>query len=120
MPGYVRAIRANMASSKTAHREEGESLTLEEGGRPDSDWRESDDRAIEESLYRRAQGYDVEETIEEDSEKYGRKTRVTTHHIPGDVRAQIFWLKNRKPDAWTDKPEADRRQEEVNLVDDIP
>lgn len=83
-------------------------------------WRTSDDHAIEESLYRRARGYDTEETIEEDSEKYGRKTRVTTHHVPGDVRAQIFWLRNRQPKKWGDRPDAKRREKGVTLVDDIP
>lgn len=25
---------------------------------------------------------------------------IITKHIPGDVTAQIFWLKNRKPEYW--------------------
>lgn len=28
-------------------------------------------------------------------------------YIPGDTTAQIFWLKNRKPQAWRDKQEID-------------
>ena len=28
--------------------------------------------------------------------------------VPGDVTAQIFWLKTRKPEKWRDKPETDR------------
>lgn len=95
-------------------------MTDESNGRGSGRWRASDDRAIEESLYRRARGYDIEETIEEDTERYGRKTRVTTHHIPGDVRAQIFWLKNRRPEKWRDRPEAGHREKGVTLVDDIP
>ena len=26
-------------------------------------------------------------------------------HIPPDTTAQIFWLKNRRPGTWRDKPE---------------
>lgn len=25
-------------------------------------------------------------------------------HVPGDTTAQIFWLKNRQPDRWKDRP----------------
>ena len=96
-------------------------MTPEDSRRPGSPWNERDDLAIEESLWRSAKGYDVEETVEEDSEKTGRKTRVKTHHIPGDVRAQIFWLKNRRPDTWKDKPGAAGPQETgVTIINDIP
>lgn len=30
-------------------------------------------------------------------------TKRITKEIPGDTTAQIFWLKNRKPDIWKDK-----------------
>ena len=93
---------------------------MEDTRQPGGDWDEQDDRAIEESLWRSAHGYDVEETVEEDSEKTGRKTRVRTHHVPGDVRAQIFWLKNRKPEKWTEKPNAASPQEKgVTIIDDL-
>ena len=29
-------------------------------------------------------------------------------HVPGDVTAQIVYLKNRKPSNWKDKPEGER------------
>ena len=84
-------------------------------------WDEQDDLAVEASLLRSAKGYDVEETVEEESEKTGRKTRARTHHVPGDVRAQIFWLKNRKPEDWRDKPGAAGGQDRgVTIVDDLP
>ena len=38
--------------------------SLEDTRQPGGDWDEQDDRAIEESLWRSAQGYDVEETVE--------------------------------------------------------
>jgi len=80
-----------------------------------------DDRAVEDALLRRACGYDVEETVVEESER-GEKRRTTTYHIPGDVRAQIFWLRNRMPKTWKDKPGGDdcKGESEVKILDDIP
>lgn len=34
--------------------------------------------------------------------------------ISGDVTASIFWLKNRRPDKWRDKPPQDTGQEKSN------
>lgn len=62
---------------------------------------ESDDR-VERSLYERAVGYTF------DSEKIqvlrdGTVVRVPIReHVPPDTTAQIFWLKNRRPDLWRD------------------
>ena len=38
-----------------------------------------------------------------------------------DTTAQIFWLKNRRPDKWRDKPEESRgvRDAETNAQDDL-
>ena len=35
-------------------------------------------------------------------------TKVVTKEVQPDVTAQIFWLKNRKPDKWRDRPEQER------------
>jgi hypothetical protein len=59
------------------------------------------DTEVENALFRRATGYDYEETTWED----GKKTKVVKKHVPGDVTAQIYWLKNRRPDLWRDKRE---------------
>lgn len=43
-------------------------------------------------------------------------------HVPADTIAQIFWLKNRKPEKWRekiDKP-VDNNEEGVIIVDDLP
>lgn len=94
---------------------------MQENKQQGGGWDEQDDLAVEASLLRSAKGYDVEETVEEDSEKTGRRTRVKTHHVPGDVRAQIFWLKNRKPENWQEKPGASGpRDKGVTIVDDLP
>ena len=64
--------------------------------------REVADIRVENALYRRAVGfYSTEEKIVITD---GIADVVThqVYHKP-DVRAQIFWLKNRKPDVWRDK-----------------
>lgn len=58
------------------------------------------DREIENALFKRAKGYDVTETkIKAKNGVVIEKTEITKH-IPGDTTAQIFWLKNRKPEYW--------------------
>lgn len=65
----------------------------------------ADDR-VERSLYARATGYtyDSEKIFNND----GVITRVKTiEHIPPDVTACIFWLKNRRSSEWRDKTDHD-------------
>ena len=59
----------------------------------------------ENALLKRALGYEFQETRVEKSDKDGTKIIQTLKHIPADTTAQIFWLKNRRPDKWRDKPE---------------
>jgi len=64
------------------------------------------DREVENALLKRALGYEyTEEKIEISDD--GRKIIQTTKHVPGDTTAQIFWLKNRKPNEWRDKRDVD-------------
>ena len=63
------------------------------------------DIQVENALLKRALGYDFQETRVEKSDKDGTKIIHTLKHIPADTTAQIFWLKNRRPDKWRDKPE---------------
>lgn len=37
----------------------------------------------------------------------------------GDVTAQIFWLKNRRPRRWRDKPEEGGSDSGVQIIDDV-
>lgn len=64
------------------------------------------DSLVEDSLLKRALGYEV---IEEEFERLPglRQVRVKKKrkHIPPDVTAQIFWLKNRQLARWRDKQE---------------
>jgi len=69
------------------------------------DGKEVADRRVENALYKRALGYMVTETTITQSEKDGYKEVTTSKHIPADVTAQIYWLKNRKPKQWRDRQE---------------
>lgn len=64
------------------------------------------DRAVENSLYKRATGYfEVVEKREKREHGVVVESVIITKQIPPDVTAMIFWLKNRKPDVWRDKTE---------------
>lgn len=67
------------------------------------------DIKVENALLKRALGYEYEETITEVEELAGghqkKHIRKVLKHCPPDTTAQIFWLKNRRPDRWRDKVE---------------
>lgn len=79
--------------------------------------REVCDYQVQNELFRRATGYWTEETkTEEMLTEFGtmvvaKKTTVRKF-VPADTTAQIFWLKNRKPDEWKDK-----REEKIDMSD---
>ena len=67
------------------------------------------DIQVENALFKNAMGYDyteVKEIIEKDEQGKDRK-RIERYHkkMPPNTTAQIFWLKNRKPAEWRDKPD---------------
>lgn len=67
------------------------------------------DRQVENALLKRALGYKYDEVTRESqwNEKEQQyeltTTKIVTKEVQPDVTAQIFWLKNRKPDDWRDK-----------------
>lgn len=65
------------------------------------------DRQVENALLKRALGYEFKETTRELTEDGMRVTKVITKQQAPDTTAQIFWLKNRKPDEWRDKKETE-------------
>ncbi len=69
------------------------------------------DRQVENALLKRALGYEYEEVkqiIEKDDKGKDRKRiEKTTKQVIPDTTAQIFWLKNRKPETWRDKKDLD-------------
>lgn len=80
------------------------------------------DIQVENALLKRALGYDYQEQKVEVSEKDGRKVIQTMKHVPPDTTAQIFWLKNRRPEKWRDKPIVDNQadlERENNLLEQI-
>lgn len=48
---------------------------------------------VEDTLYRRATGYDFETSIVEQEPDGSKKITVEKKHVPGDVNACIFWLR---------------------------
>lgn len=59
------------------------------------------DRQVENALLKRALGYTYDEVTFEGGVEV---KRVRKQAVP-DTTAQIFWLKNRKPEEWRDKRE---------------
>lgn len=68
------------------------------------------DFEVENALLKRAKGYITTETVEEmyrdpaTNQITSQHIRRITREIPPDVGAIVFWLKNRKPERWRDKP----------------
>ena len=63
------------------------------------------DRKVENSLLKRALGYEYDETTTITDSEGNETTKVIRKHVIPDTTAQIFWLKNRKPTEWRDKRE---------------
>ena len=64
--------------------------------------KETADNRVEKSLYRRATGYSFD--AEKIMQYEGSEVRVPyVEHVPPDVTACIFWLKNRRRKEWRDK-----------------
>jgi len=63
------------------------------------------DERVERALYTRAVGYDYE-TEKAFNDKGNIVKTTVAEHIPPDVNAAQFWLKNRRRETWRDKQEA--------------
>lgn len=79
------------------------------------------DIQVENALLKRALGYSYEEKKVEVSEE-GTKVTKTIKEVVPDTTAQIFWLKNRRPDRWRDKQDIEHSGQigGVTIVNDIP
>lgn len=67
------------------------------------------DRQVENALLKRALGYSYIETTKE---LVGTKMVVTKEvvkEVQPDTTAQIFWLKNRRPDIWRDRKDLEAK-----------
>lgn len=78
------------------------------------------DRQVENALLKRALGYSYDEVTQERifNEETGRveliPVKVVTKEVQPDTTAQIFWLKNRRPDLWRDRKELDANVKHEN------
>lgn len=70
------------------------------------------DFEVENALYKRAIGYEYDEVTFEN----GVETKRVTKQVAPDTTAQIFWLKNRKPQVWRDKQEVNANVEVEDLT----
>lgn len=80
---------------KVQHPEFSEALTIS---------KEEADQRVERALYERALGYSHPETHVSNYQGQVTLTPLRKHYPP-DATSMIFWLKNRRPDLWRDKPE---------------
>lgn len=65
------------------------------------------DIQVENALLKRALGYKYTETRTEREGSVLTKVVTTVKEVVPDTTAQIFWLKNRKPDKWRDRRDYD-------------
>lgn len=77
------------------------------------------DREVENALLKRALGYSYDEITEIREEGVLIQKKVVKKHIVPDTTAQIFWLKNRRPDIWRDKKDIDMNANISNPFDGI-
>lgn len=85
------------------------------------------DIEVENDLLKKAHGYNatvkktfkVKEVYYDDKDRRCEKEHLETAfdevHVPSDTQAITWWLKNRKPDTWRDKPiGTDSTEEQIN------
>lgn len=71
------------------------------------------DIQVENALFKRATGYTFDEVTQElvtvkdkdGSHQEMKVTKIVKKEVQPDTTAQIFWLKNRKPQEWRDRKE---------------
>ena len=76
------------------------------------------DIQVENSLLKRALGYEYEEVSEKFEGGILTERKITKKQVVPDTTAQIFWLKNRKPSVWRDKAQVDI-DAEFSKVDEL-
>ena len=77
------------------------------------------DFEVENALLKKALGYTItikEEKLDKDGCVHTLEKDI---HIPPDTTAQIFWLKNRKPNNWKDRVETDEDKEAVTNASQV-
>lgn len=77
------------------------------------------DIEVENALLKRALGYKYDEVIKELRDGELVETKRITKEVLPDTIAQIYWLKNRKPDKWREKVADTENEEQINNAKDI-
>lgn len=81
------------------------------------------DFEVENALLKKALGYTYEEVTEDvetlTNGKQRTLKRTVTKIVPPDTTAAIFWLKNRKPTQWRDRPEPPVSTEALEKLDAV-
>lgn len=77
------------------------------------------DLEVENALLKRALGYEYEEVktlIEEVDGKKKKKIEKVVRHVPADVSAGIFWLRNRKGLVWSNRDAIEAKRIEAEIA----
>ena len=80
------------------------------------------DIEVENAMLKRALGYTIR-IVEQKIDRFGDVHDCERDvHIPGDVTAQIFWLKNRRRQQWRDKVEVEKGEsiQKIEIINDLP
>lgn len=77
------------------------------------------DGEVASTLFNRAIGYTAKEKREEKTAD-GFKEVDAEKHVPGDVTAMIFWLKNRQKDKWREKQDVNHTSDDGSMTPKAP
>lgn len=77
------------------------------------------DGEVASTLFNRAMGYTAKEKREEKTTD-GFKEVDAEKHVPGDVTAMIFWLKNRQKDKWREKQDVNHTSDDGSMTPKAP
>jgi len=82
------------------------------------------DAQVIQALYNRATGVDVEDSELWLEQKDGRgrrkKMKKGKRHLPPNIYAIMFWLRNRLPEQWGDRPDAPTPAEIIARIRPAP
>lgn len=85
--------------------------------------KEEADNRVERSLYNRATGYSYQSekimTVARGGGVSDIERVAITEHVPPDVTAQIFWLKNRRKDDWRDRQQLEHTGKDGGAIETV-
>lgn len=85
--------------------------------------REVSDRHVENALYKKALGYEYEETktyiVEGPDKQKTKRVEVVKKYAQPDTASIIYWLNNRMPNRWRQQPRYDNESEALQKVTEL-